>query len=160
MGKRVEEIGKLLCRIFPRLASDQNFKITSKKTSDYNCIAWAYNIDNRWMWPNTGEHPFLDGVDYWPDNSVMRPTIENFIQAFKLKGYECCENGDFEEGYQKVALYAKPESDECTHAARQLRNGFWTSKIGHLEDIQHGTAYTIENNSYGEVRCFMKRVFQ
>ena len=160
MGQRTEEVKKQICSAFPKLASDQNFIITSKPTSEYNCIAWAYSITNRWMWPNTGKYPFLDGVHFWPDNSVMEPTIENFINAFKLIGYECCDNGDFEEGYQKVALYAKPGSDECTHAARQLRNGFWTSKLGEHEDIQHGTAYSIENQVYGEVRCFMKRIFQ
>lgn len=160
MGQRTEEIKKQICRAFPKLASDQNFIVTSKPTPEYNCIAWAYSITNRWMWPNTGEHPFLDGVHYWPDNSIMEPTIENFINAFKLKGYELCDNGDFEEGYQKVALYAQPGSDVCTHAARQLRNGFWTSKLGKYEDIQHGTAYSIENQVYGEVRCFMKRIFQ
>ncbi len=160
MGQRTEERKNQIISLFQRLRDDKNFKLTSKSDSSYNCIAWAYGIDNRWMWPNTGEHPFLDGVHYWPDDSVMEPTIENFINAFKLKGYERCDNGDFEEGYQKVALYAKPGSDECTHAARQLRNGFWTSKLGEIEDIQHGTAYSIENQGYGEVRCFMKRVFQ
>lgn len=160
MGKRVEEIKKQICQAFPKLASDKNFQVTSKKTPEYNCIAWAYNIQNRWMWPNTGKYPFIDGVHYWPNNNVMEPTIGNFIAAFSLKGYHCCDNGDFEEGYQKIALYAKQNSDECTHAARQLKNGYWTSKLGKYEDIQHGTAYSIENEEYGEVRCFMKRIFK
>ena len=111
------------------------------------------------MWPNTGKHPFLDGVDYWPDKKVIQPTIDNFVKVFKLKGYMCCDNGSFEEGYQKIALYAKIGSDECTHASRQLRNGCWTSKLGSQEDIQHGAAFNVENDDYGEVRCFMKRSF-
>lgn len=160
MGQRTEERRQLIISLFQSLRYDKDFKLTSKCNPAYNCIAWAYGIDNRWMWPNTGDYPFLDGVSYWPDDSVMKPTIENFINAFRLKGYECCDNGDFEEGYQKVALYAKPKSDECTHAARQLRNGCWTSKLGEIEDIQHGTAYSIENQEYGEVRCFLKRVFK
>ena len=85
----------------------------------------------------------------------------NFIKAFELIGYKCCDNGDYENEYQKIALYSKPETrDICTHAARQLKNGLWTSKLGKDCDIQHGSAYSIENNFYGEVRCFMKRLFK
>ena len=113
------------------------------------------------MWPNTGEHPFLDGVHYWPSDEIQSPSIENFIKAFQQRGYECCDNGDFEQGYQKIALYAKPDSwGICTHASQQKRNGCWTSKLGRECDIQHGTPDTIENNIYGKVRCYMKRVFE
>lgn len=161
MGERVEQIKNELKCCFPKLKNDSNFDVTSKATPKYNCIAWAYNIVDRWMWPNTGEYLFLDGVHYWPSDEIQPPSIDNFIKAFQLKGYECCDNGDFEEGYQKIALYAKPsEWDICTHAARQKRNGYWTSKLGEDCDIQHGTAYSIENDLYGQVRCFMKRVFE
>ena len=65
-----------------------------------------------------------------------------------------------EDKYQKVALYVKKDSKTWTHAARELRNGFWTSKLGQGYDIQHGTPFTIEGDSYGEVYCIMKRIFQ
>lgn len=159
MGQRAEEIIKRICSSFQRLLKDENFKLTSKYDPTYNCIAWAYGITDMWMWPNTGNFPFLDGVHYWPDDTVMEPTIENFVKAFRIKGYECCDNGEYEKGWQKIALYALPGSNYCTHAARQLTNGYWTSKLGIWEDIQHGTADMIENNDYGKVRCFMKRKF-
>ncbi len=160
MGERIEQIKKAIVRAFPKLIDDDKFDITSKATPKYNCIAWAYNIDDRWMWPNTGEFEFLDGVHFWPDDEIKEATIENFINAFRLKGYECCDDWHFEKEYQKIALYAHPERlDVCTHASRQLRNGCWTSKLGKENDIQHGTPFTIENELYGKVRCIMRRRF-
>lgn len=160
MGERIEQIKRFLIGAFPKLKDDANFKITSKETDTYNCIAWAYGYDDRWMWPNTGEYEFLDGIHYWPTDEIQEASIENFIKAFQLKGFEPCDNSDFEEKYQKIALYAKPDNwDICTHASLQKRNGYWTSKLGKSCDIQHGTPFSIENNVYGKVRCFMKRLF-
>lgn len=160
MAQGIEEIKQLLCNAFPKLSQDKHFKVTSKKTSEYNCIAWAYNMNNRWMWPNTGEYPFLDGVNYWPSDEIIDCNVDNFIDAFKLKGYECCDSYDFEVGYRKVALYVTSGTKLCTHAARQLNNGNWTSKLGMSCDIQHGTPYTIENEIYGIVYCFMRIEFK
>lgn len=160
MGSRAEEIKKIVISAFPKLSKDKKFQITSCATPIYNCIAWAYNINNRWMWPNTGEYQFLDGVHYWPSNEILDCEVANFIEAFKLKGYELCENSDFEEGYRKIALYVTEGTTECTHAARQLSNGFWTSKLGPQNDIQHGTPESIENDDYGVVHCFMRREFK
>jgi hypothetical protein len=160
MGERTKEIKRILFSAFPKLINDKDFKVTSNDTPVYNCIAWAYKIDNRWMWPNTGEYPFLDGVHYWPSVDILDCNVNNFIDAFKLKGYECCDNCQFEPGYRKIALYVKPGSTECTHAARELSNGCWTSKLGEFNDIQHGTAEAIENDEYGKVYCYMKKKFE
>lgn len=153
MGKETEKIKQY----FPGLKYDKNFKVTSKATSDYNCIAWALQYTDRFMWPNSEATAGLDGVYYWPDGIEKNEDISAFVEAFRQKGYEICTNGDFEEGYRKIALYVKPGTTECTHAARQLRNGFWTSKLGSLEDIQHGTAFTIQGVAYGVLGCFMKK---
>lgn len=154
MGKSDKEV---IVGYFPDLKHDENFKITSPQTPKYNCIAWAYGMDYKWMWPPAGMKCY-DGVTFWP-NENADANVEQFIIAFRDKGYEICENPDYEKGYQKIALYVKPGTTECTHAARQLRNGFWTSKLGRSHDIQHGTPYTIEGNNYGVVHCIMKRVF-
>ena len=160
MGERVEEIKRIVFQSFPKLIQDKDFKVTSNATPIYNCIAWAYNIENRWMWPNTGEYLYLDGVHYWPSDIILDCNVANFIDAFKLKGYECCENCQFESGYRKIALYVKPDTTDCTHAARELSNGCCTSKLGTFNDIQHGTAEAIENEEYGKVYCFMKKKFE
>lgn len=160
MGEGIEEIKRNLVKAFPKLSQDNQFKITSKATPEYNCIAWAYHKDNRWMWPNTGEYKFLDGVHFWPSDEILDCDVKNFIDAFRLKGYECCETSDFEIGFRKIALYVIPETTLCTHASRQKSDGTWTSKLGVSNDIQHGTPEAIENEYYGVVHCFMKRLFE
>lgn len=60
-----------------------------------------------------------------------------------------------ENGYTKIALYAI--DGEITHAARQLDNGLWTSKLGPLNDIQHGNPEVIEGGFYGKVAVYMKK---
>ncbi len=69
-------------------------------------------------------------------------------------GYEECEDGSHEPGFEKIALYAKDA--EPTHAARQLPDGRWTSKLGKLEDIAHSLEGLAEC-LYGEIVLFMKR---
>jgi hypothetical protein len=160
MGERTEEIKRYLFQAFPKLSEDKDFLVTSKSDTTYNCIAWAYNINDRWMWPNTGLYPFLDGVHYWPSDEIIDCNVQNFIEAFQLKGYELCENPDFEIGFRKIALYVIPGTADCQHAARQLSNGKWTSKLGGFNDIQHGTPEAIENNEYGKVFCYMRRRFE
>jgi len=160
MGERAEEVRRKLIQAFPKLIHDEEFKVTSKSDPSYNCIAWAYHIDNRWMWPNTGEYEFLDGIHFWPSEEIMDCNVQHFIEAFRLKGYEQCESSSFEIGYRKIALYVLSGTTICTHAARQLGNGNWTSKLGEYNDIYHGTPEAIENDIYGNVFCFMKRKFE
>jgi hypothetical protein len=42
------------------------------------------------------------------------------------------------------------------HAARQLLTGRWTSKLGKMEDIEHGLR-DLEGTVYGTVVLIMKR---
>jgi hypothetical protein len=44
-----------------------------------------------------------------------------------------------------------------THAARQLPNGRWTSKLGKAEDITHDTPEDVTSGVYGEAVQFMQR---
>ena len=91
--------------------------------------------------------------------SSFSPQFE-FVDAFRLKGYEKCSLPDFEEGYRKIALYITPGTTKCTHAARQLSSGLWTSKLGEAYDIQHDTPQSIEGSIYGCVYCYMKKTFK
>ncbi len=43
------------------------------------------------------------------------------------------------------------------HAARQLANGRWTSKLGRAEDIEH-QLHDLEGEVYGTVALLMKRL--
>ena len=83
-------------------------------------------------------------------------TLAAFIEAFGLLAYEKCDDGILEEGYQKIVLYVD-DSGKPTHAARQLPNGAWTSKLGELEDIVHVTVDDVNGPLYGAPVQFMRR---
>lgn len=160
MGKGTETAKLDIIDAFPGLRYDKHFEITSPVDPNYNCIAWAYQIKGRWMWPPKGiPAKVIDAVTYWPDENASTE-VERFVDAFRLKGYEKCSSPDFEEGYRKIALYITPGTTKCTHAARQLSSGLWTSKLGEEYDIQHDTPQSIEGSIYGCVYCYMKKPFQ
>ena len=69
-------------------------------------------------------------------------------------GYEPCERGDLEPGFEKVAIFADDEGP--THAARQLDNGRWTSKLGSMEDIEHALE-GLAGSEYGRVVRYLRR---
>ena len=158
MGGKFELTKEEVIEIFPSLVKDSSFQITSYSTPNYNCIAWAYHYNDRWMqYDGTGVG--LDGVWYWwPDGVEQSPLLEAYIKAFELKGYEVCKTGDFEEDYIKIALYIDSYNN-CTHAARQKRDGNWTSKLGKCNDIAHESPYSIEGDLYGKVACFLRKKF-
>ena len=133
---------------FPNLAQTE-YKITSPRTYDYNCIAWAVEEDDRWWSPTSDEY-------YWLEGAPTEWNLTAVIQTFGMLGYEPCQNADLEPGFQKVAVFAKA-SGEPTHAARQLPNGGWTSKLGDWEDIEHELEGIEGEKMYGAVRQIMKR---
>lgn len=83
-----------------------------------------------------------------------------FLAAFATFGYAECPDGDFEAGREKVALFAAAGEDGAlvpTHAARQLANGRWTSKLGAGEDIEHDRVSDVEGPLYGSAVRFARR---
>jgi hypothetical protein len=136
--------------LFPRLRP-AGYQITSPPTQTYNCIAWAAGDDTRWWWPD------LAKIQYWPTGVPRLETVAAFIQAYTTLGYVPCSDDTLETSFEKIALFA--DNNGPQHAARQLLNGRWTSKIGELEDIQH-ELHDLENSDYGKVVAFMKRPVQ
>jgi hypothetical protein len=132
---------------FPNLAQT-NYKITSLRTYDYNCIAWAVEEDDRWWSPNADEY-------YWPEGAPTELSLTAVIQTFGLFGYTPCQTADLEPEHQKIAIYVNT-GGELTHVARQLTNGKWTSKLGDWEDIEHELR-GIEGEMYGSVRQILSR---
>lgn len=97
---------------------------------------------------------------FWPPNVPREITIDAFIRAYGTVGYTVCGEGDLEAGFEKIALYAKrmPWGDvEPTHAARQLPDGTWTSKLGPCEDVNHKTVADVNGPAYGGPVQFLKR---
>ena len=141
----------------PNLDSAE-FAITSDPSRKYNCIAWTAGRDDRWWWPIPLDQSF--GSYYWPTEVPREVSIEAFSSAFEGLGYRECRNGEVEEGLEKIALFARHARSAKpvpTHAARQLSNGHWTSKLGRREDIVHRNVDDVSGPAYGVPVKFMKR---
>lgn len=132
-----------LVSIFPKLANT-NYQVTSPATTNYNCIAWAAGEDQFWWWPGK----------FWPKDVPPAVTKISFIKAFADKGYEECSGPEVEVGFEKVCLYLK--LGRPTHAARQLANGSWTSKLGMSFDISHELE-GLEGSKYGKPAIYLRR---
>ena len=133
------------------LPSLGDFNVTSGATPQYNCFAWALGSNSLWIDP-TVEY------GYWPESIPNDLTVASFVELFRGVGYEACEDGKLEEGYEKIVIYA--HDGEPTHAARQLPDGQWTSKLGVREDIVHSSPEELQGDdrsSYGRVVLFMVR---
>jgi hypothetical protein len=128
---------------FPNLAAD-GYVVASPKTRAYNCVAWAAGDASRWWEP---------GI-YWPGPSG--DDLASLVGLFTALGYAPCAGDGLEAGHEKVALYAD-DRGEWTHAARQLSDGWWMSKLGPDEDILHRTPHALVGDLYGQVQAIMKR---
>ena len=132
---------------FPRLTAD-NHRVTSPASREYNCIAWAAGDAGAWWWPDP------EGVGFWPEGAPRQETVAAFVLAYYTLGYEPAADATLESGFEKVALYAR--GDLPTHAARQLPNGRWSSKLGPQEDIEHDFD-ALDGPVYGRIIAVLKR---
>jgi hypothetical protein len=92
---------------------------------------------------------------YWPDGVPRAYTIAAFIAAYNTMGFEKCENAFPEPGMEKIAIFTRRGTP--THAARLLSTGFWTSKLGPYEDIEHETLDSVSGPLYGIPQVYMRR---
>ncbi len=129
-------------------SANEPLEITSPDTGKYNCIAWALGKTAGNLWPIW--HEQLD----WPADLPRVNRTESIVLLFQKHGFEICEHGKPERGFEEIALFEKDGLP--THACRLLKNELWTSKIGTLEDVQHSLP-AISGGMYGEVAVFMKR---
>lgn len=148
MGKagRLPVLKQQLEQYFPRIRRAKWSK-TSEKSDQYNCIAHAACKSDRKWWPSL--------FTYWPPGVPREETLQAFVAAFEALGYEVCANGDLEAEYEKVAIYSSYLGDP-THAARQLSDGSWSSKLGDEEDISHDLT-GLEGGFYGNIAVFMRK---
>jgi hypothetical protein len=81
------------------------------------------------------------------------------MKGFAVRGYEQCDDGELDIGWEKIAIYVDND-DTPQHVARQLNNGGWTSKLGDYEDIAHESLAALEGDGkdqYGRAKHFMRR---
>lgn len=137
---------------FPNL-NLSNHRITSPKSREYNCVAWAAGIDDQQIWPDGSEDLAEEVV--WPGEVRNDESVEAFIAYFESIGYFLCENPTLEEGFQKIAIFVK--DDLPTHVSRQLPTGKWSSKMSFDEvDIEHDDLDCISGERYGVAAVFLK----
>jgi hypothetical protein len=149
-------VTKKLRQLFPQLFGGQ-YQLASGRTKRYNCLAWAAGHNDAWW-----EAP-PNGV--WPPGVLDDGTVEAAIQLFENLGYTRTDNSSLEVGVDKVAIYG--DKDGYTHAARQLPNGKWASKIGKLQDIEHDSLDalssvnewigTVRDKAYGRILQIMRK---
>jgi len=133
---------------FPNLLPS-NHRVTSGATSDYNCFAWAVYYTDRWLEP---DGPF----GFWPAEIPRRLTLNTLTAVYAQDGFERCDSGDHEPGFEKIAIYTDRRGLP-RHAARQLDNGIWTSKLGEAEDIEHETLEVLQGPEYGSPVRYLRR---
>ena len=138
----------LIETLFPNLQAG-GYAVTSQRTAEYNCIAWAAGDMGQW-WEPMGDH------HYWPDSATNEYSLIAFAQAFAAHGYARCDDAALEAGFEKMAIYVDAERMP-SHAARQLPSGKWTSKLSKLEDIEHDTLAALEGDAYGTVALIMRK---
>jgi hypothetical protein len=129
---------------FPNLSTG-SFKRTSPEDPFYNCIAWATGRKDAW----------IDTVNTWPAGVPRTRDVSAMVALFVALGYEHCPHATLEAGYEKVAIYSK--QGLWTHAARQLKSGRWTSKLGKDIDIEHRSLSALFGPMYGTELRLMKR---
>jgi hypothetical protein len=131
--------------LFPNL-TPLNHRVTSPPSTDYNCIGWAVGDTTNWWQP---------GLHWpWPAHPLDE-SLDELRRVFEALGFRECLSADLVPGVEKVALYADVYG--YTHAARQLENGTWTSKLGNEEDIEHDAPEVVAGGIYGRVALLMSR---
>jgi hypothetical protein len=146
---------------FPELKNDESFFIEYGDDPDYNCIAWAALRDDVFWSPlPLDKRPIqINGVSIdWPFGVANDNKLSTLVEIFRKLKYLECSDGEYEEGFRKIALYGIDEV--WTHAARQINKGSnkgkWTSKLGSAFCIIHGSPKFLEGKNYGVVKQYMK----
>ena len=137
-------------RLFPGLRGTA-YRITSPPTDKYNCLAWAVGVTDAWWWPISKHGKLV----HWPAGVAREETVDAVRAALGTVGFVPCDGERPEAGFEKVALFADARRTP-THAARQLPDGRWTSKLGQADDVEHDLR-ALEGDVYGTVVLVLKR---
>ena len=145
-GPQPDSVVERLRQLFPDIVASC-FRVTSPMTVEYNCVAWAVHDNRRW-WDTAPGY-------FWPHDVQNDWTLATFVRAFEEVGFAECSQGEFESGFERIAILVDDDGD-FAHVARQLGLGKWTSKLGDWEDIEHDLSL-LQNSTYGRLVSFMRR---
>ena len=129
------------------------YTVTDEASNDYNCFAWSIHRTDFWFAPDPEMNKV--GKVFWPSEIPREYTLEAFIQAYATFGFTVCDNTELEFGFEKVVIYGNSSTPE--HAARQLPNARWTSKIGEYEVIEHDLNAFDGGKYFGNIIAILKR---
>lgn len=132
--------------------SGTDWRITSPADLDYDCIGWAAGNDAHWWWPGAA---MTMVTGYWPSDVPDDESVEAFVKLYEKLGYEPAYDGSLERDFEKVAIYA--QGGFARHAARQLPDGRWTSKLGSGHDIIHVAPEDVAGSTYGGPVRYLSR---
>lgn len=136
-----------LFRQFPRLRTSK-YKINSPRSFFYNCFALVVGKKKQFWWP--------DDEGFWPPGSRREETVAALVDVLRKHAFIECDDGDFETGYERVAIYARLGIPQHVALQPTNRSGMWVSKLGYEQDIVHELS-ALEGGDYGGVVRFMKR---
>ena len=140
--------------LFPEFASGYSwYEIASFPDSRYNCMAFAMG-DTRKRWSPTKDSN--EGEVYWP-LELMDDHVANFLAVFELEGYQQCEHGEPEDGFDKVALFINEWGDVSHVAFQPGGTDHWLSKLGKWHDIRHEKVDAVSGRLYGWPDVFLSR---
>jgi len=149
---------------FPHL-TENNHKPTSNATPEppvsnayciYNCFAFVIGDETKFWWPN-------DEYSYWPHSNAP-DSVQELVSVLEEHNYEECNDGSYEKGVQKIAIFEN--RGDAVHVAIQppYRNGIWKSRMQYNIDIEHDDLGSLETwpeddpsrQGYGRAVKFMR----
>lgn len=143
-------LADLVAQGLERLHASGEYEERSPIDPAYNCVAFAAG-DTGHFWSPTA----MDGCS-WPADAPADDTVDGVMAALACVGFVECTDATFEDGYEKVALFAA--EDRPTHAARQDTDSeVWLSKLGKEYDIAHANLNDVGGEEYGEPVKYMRR---
>jgi hypothetical protein len=136
-------------KLFPRLIEGKNCRTSSGQTWEYNCVAWALGIEDKFIWPD------MVGEYFWPDHLPRGRGIDNFLAFFRAEGFQVGACANY-VSHETIAIYMQGPLVE--HIAWCSEVGFWESKLGDLVDVVHASVDDVGGGIYGEYAMSLSRL--
>ena len=120
-------------------------------TRAYNCIAYSLGRDDEWINAETG---------------AADDPLSKLDRRYEENGYRrlAVLDPSLQVGTHKIVVYAMRNADgmrvEIKHAARQEKDGTWSSNLGQGPLIRHETAEALSGPAYGEPVAVYARQLQ
>lgn len=146
-GKKPATEGQLheALALFPGLSA--GYRSPSVASSRYNCLAWVIGETSRVWWVDAAWLPEVSRED----------RVESFLSFLGRHGDVLCEHEQLEPEQEKIAIYVQKMGPLglVQHVAWQMPDGWWSSKLGRLIDVEHRELWLAEE--YGDEWRFVRR---